>query len=90
MAETISIQILDATGTKKQEVEVPNDAQAVRLVAKLVEVLELPIAGPDGQPMVYKLHHRASGRQLRDEETLDKVGVSAGDELRMIPEIIAG
>jgi hypothetical protein len=40
--------------------------------------------------MVYKLHHRASGRQLRDEDTLDKVGVSAGDELRMIPEIIAG
>lgn len=90
MSETVSIKILDATGTKKQDVEVPNDAQAARLVAKLIEVLELPIAGPDGQPMVYKLHHRASGRQLRDEDTLDKVGVSAGDELRMIPEIIAG
>ena len=90
MAETISIQILDATGTKKQEVEVPNDAQAARLVAKLVEVLELPIAGPDGQPMVYKLHHRASGRQLRDDDTLDVVGVNSGDELRMIAEIIAG
>jgi uncharacterized ubiquitin-like protein YukD len=90
MSETVSIKILDATGTKKQDVEVPNNAQAARLVAKLIEVLELPIAGPDGQPMVYKLHHRASGRQLRDEDTLDKVGVSAGDELRMIPEIIAG
>lgn len=90
MSEILSIKILDATGTKKQDVEVPSDAQAARLVAKLVEVLELPISGPDGQPMVYKLHHRASGRQLRDEDTLDKVGVSAGDELRMIPEIIAG
>ena len=90
MSETVSITILDATGTKKQDVEVPSNAQAARLVAKLIEVLELPIAGPDGQPMVYKLHHRASGRQLRDEDTLDKVGVSAGDELRMIPEIIAG
>jgi hypothetical protein len=90
MSETVSIKILDATGTKKQDVEVPSNAQAARLVAKLIEVLELPIAGPDGQPMVYKLHHRASGRQLRDEDTLDKVGVSAGDELRMIPEIIAG
>ena len=90
MSETVSIKILDATGTKKQDVEVPNNAQAARLVAKLIEVLELPIAGPDGQPMVYKLHHRASGRQLRDEDTLDKIGVSAGDELRMIPEIIAG
>ena len=66
MSDSISIQILDATGTRKQEVEVPNDAQAARLVAKLVEVLELPGAGPDGQPMVYKLHHRTSGRQLRD------------------------
>jgi hypothetical protein len=90
MSDSISIQILDATGTRKQEVEVPNDAQSARLIAKLVEVMELPIAGPDGQPMVYKLHHRASGRQLRDDDTLDVVGVKDGDELRMIPEIIAG
>jgi hypothetical protein len=40
--------------------------------------------------MVYKLHHRTSGRQLRDDDTLDAVGVKNGDELRMIPEIIAG
>ena len=90
MSDSISIQILDATGARKQEVEVPNDAQAARLVAKLVEVLELPVAGPDGQPMVYKLHHRTSGRQLRDDDTLDAVGVKNGDDLRMIPEIIAG
>jgi len=88
--QNLAITILDATGTRRQEVEVPGGAQAARLVAKLVEVLELPTVGRDGQAMVYKLHHRASGRQLRDTDRLGAVGVQAGDELRLFPEIIAG
>ena len=90
MEGMLSVTILDATGSRRQDVEVPADAQAARLVAKLVEVLALPVAGVDGQAMVYKLHHRVSGRQLRDSDTLAGAGVQDGDELRMFPEIIAG
>ena len=90
MEGMLRVTILDATGSRRQDVEVPPDAQAARLVAKLVEVLALPVAGVDGQAMVYKLHHRVSGRQLRDSDTLAGVGVHDGDELRMFPEIIAG
>lgn len=81
---------MDATGTKQQEADVPADAQVIRLIAKLVELMHLPLSGPDGQPLAYKFHHRNSGRQLRDDETLAEGGVADGDTLRLVPEITAG
>lgn len=86
----IEIVVTDATGSKQQSVSVPSDAPIIRLVAKLVEVMNLPLAGPDNQPLSYKLHHRASGKQLRDEQTLADAGVGSGDMVRLIAEITAG
>jgi hypothetical protein len=40
--------------------------------------------------MSYRLHHRASGRQLLDSETLTAAEVQNGDILRLQPEITAG
>jgi hypothetical protein len=40
--------------------------------------------------MSYKFHHRASGRQLLDDETLEAAGVQNCDILRLQPEITAG
>ena len=40
--------------------------------------------------MSYKFHHKASGRQLLDGETLVQAGVKDGDILRVQPEITAG
>jgi len=62
----------------------------VRLIAKLVELMDMPMMGPDGQPLSYKFHHKRLGRQLRDEETLADAGVQNGDTLRLVPEITAG
>jgi hypothetical protein len=53
---------------------VPTDAPAVRIIARLVQLMELPMSGPDGQPLAYKFHHRSSGRQLREDETLAAAG----------------
>ena len=86
----LDVVVTDATASRKQEATVPDDARSVRLVAKLVEVMGLPLVGPDGQPMSYRLHHRSSGRQLRDDETLADAGVASGDALRLLPEITAG
>jgi len=52
--------------------------------------MNLPRHSPDGQMMSYKFHHRASGRQLLDSETLQSAGVRTGDILRLQPEITAG
>lgn len=87
---SIDVTITDATGTKEQDATVPDDAPAVRIIARLVQLMELPLSGPDGQPLAYKFHHRSSGRQLREEETLAMAGVSSGDVLRLVPEITAG
>jgi len=86
----LDVVVTDATASRKQEATVPDDARSVRLIAKLVEAMGLPLVGPDGQPMSYRLHHRASGRQLRDDETLADAGVADGDALRLVPEITAG
>ena len=86
----MTIEVWDATGNKKQIVEVPADAAVNRLIAVLVDKLNLPRNSPDGQLMSYKFHHRASGRQLLDTETLAGAGVKDNDILRLQPEITAG
>lgn len=87
---TKDVVITDAIGTKEQEASVPDDAPVIRLIARLVELMELPLTGPDGQPLSYKFHYKAGGRQLKDDETLASAGVNDGDTLRLIAEITAG
>lgn len=87
---TVTIVVTDATASKRQQATVPDDAPAIRIVAKLVEVLSMPLTAPDGMPMSYKFHHVGSGRQLRDSATLTESGIADGDVLRLVPEITAG
>jgi hypothetical protein len=86
----INIEVWDTTGNKKQLVEVPGDAQINRVIAVLVDRMGLPRRSPDNQLMSYRLHHRATGRQLLDSETLSAAEVKNGDILRLQAEITAG
>lgn len=86
----LNIRVLDASGTRSCEVEVPGDIPLNRILALLVEKMELPLNSPDGQIMSYKFHHRSSGRQLLDDQTLLESEVANRDELRLQPEITAG
>jgi hypothetical protein len=86
----LTIEVWDATGNKKQLVELPADAPVNRVIAVLVDRMNLPRYSPDGQLMSYKFHHKASGRQLLDEQTLAAADVHTGDVLRLQPEITAG
>ena len=86
----ITIEVWDATGNKRQSVEVPSDAPVNRVIAVLVDRMNLPRHSPDGQLMSYKFHHKASGRQLVDTATLQDEAVQDGDVLRLQPEITAG
>jgi hypothetical protein len=86
----ISIEVWDATGNKKQLVQLPADAAVNRVVAVLVQKMNLPQHSPDGQLMSYKFQHRPTGRQLLDTETLASAGVRDGDIVRLQPEITAG
>ncbi len=70
--------------------ELPDDEAVNRILALLIDRMNLPRYSPDGQLMSYKFHHKASGRQLLDDESLGAAGVHSGDILRIQPEITAG
>jgi hypothetical protein len=86
----LTIEVWDATGNKKQLVELPADAPVNRVIAGLVDRLNLPRYSHDGQLMSYKFCYEASGRQLLEDQTLASSGVKSGDVLRLQPEITAG
>jgi len=84
------MRVSDISGSRLDEVEAPDDVAVNRLLVVLIERLNLPLNSPDGQLMSYKLHHRRTGSQLLDQQTLGQAGVLDGDELRLQPEITAG
>jgi len=86
----ITVGVLDATGNRRELVELPEDVPVNRILVKLVEKLGLPLRHPlDGRLLVYKFHHSTAG-QLRDEQTLASAGVKDHDILRIYGEMIAG
>lgn len=86
----LEVEVWDATGNRRRPAEVPDDAPIGKIIYVLVDRLSLPRTGPDDQPLVYKFHHKNSGKQLLDSQTLAEAGVQAGDILRLQPEITAG
>lgn len=87
---SVNVTVMDVTGSRRQEASLPDDVPIRRVLAALVNRMGLPTAGPDGGPISYRFHHRDSGRQLSDVETLASGGVADGHTLRLQPEIIAG
>ena len=62
----INVTVYDSTENKRVPAELPNDAPCNKIVAVLVQKLQLPVNGPDGAPLSYKFHHKNSGRQIQD------------------------
>ncbi|HEY1554198.1 MAG TPA: EsaB/YukD family protein [Kofleriaceae bacterium] len=89
MAE-INLEVWDATGNKRLQVQVPDDVSVERILMVLADKLHLPKFAPDGQLMSYKFHHRRLGVQLLDDRTLSQQTVIDGDVVRIQPEITAG
>lgn len=90
MSSLITVEVWDATGNKRQLVELPAEAAINRIIAVLLDKLSMPQMAPDGQPLSYKFHHKSTGRQLLDDQSLRGAGVANGDVLRLQPEITAG
>lgn len=86
----LQLTITDATGSRRDEVEVPDNFPVIKVIASIVQALGLPLTDPAGQPMSYRFHHVQSQSQLRDDATLEQSNVANGDTLRLLPEITAG
>jgi len=80
--------VLPSGGTRNAEV--PGDVPVKELVPELTTSLELPVTGPDGRAMAYRLDSKALGRELKEEETLSAAGIPKNDRLMMTADVTAG
>jgi len=95
MSETANEQgtrvtFLDQTGAKSVEAVVSDTVSVQRIIPNIITKMNLPVVGPDGQPMSYSLDHKEGGRRLNERQTLVQASVSDGDHLIVYPEIVAG
>jgi len=70
--------------------EVPDDVVVKELIPELTTTLELPVTGPDGRPVNYRIDSKALGRELQEDETLLSAGVPDDDRLMITADITAG
>ncbi|MGZ6347243.1 MAG: EsaB/YukD family protein [Anaerolineales bacterium] len=70
--------------------EVPDDVPVHDLMSEFTSLLELPVTGPDGRSMAYRLDSKALGRELKEEETLATAGIPENDRLMLTADITAG
>lgn len=85
----MDIVVIDATGSRTEEASVPSNVPAGRILAKLVELLELPGVGPDGSVLHYEFHHERTGREIDPTQSLGEAGVEDGDVLRFVVQMAA-
>ena len=70
--------------------EVADTVTVKRILPNIITKMNLPVMGPDGQPMSYSLDHKEGGKRLQEDQTLAEAHVGYGDHLIVYPEIVAG
>ena len=84
------VTFLDQTGAKSVDAVIADTVTVKRILPNIITKMNLPVMGPDGQPMSYSLDHKEGGRRLREDQTLVDAQVGDGDHLIVYPEIVAG
>lgn len=84
------VTFLDQTGAKSVEAVVSHTVTVQKILPSIITKMNLPMVGPDGQPMSYSLDHKEGGRRLLENETLVEANVKDGHHLIIYPEIVAG
>jgi hypothetical protein len=84
------VTFLDQTGAKSVDAVIADSVPVKRILPNVITKMNLPVMGPDGQPMSYSLDHKEGGKRLREEDTLPAAGVIDGHHLIVYPEIVAG
>jgi hypothetical protein len=88
MSDLSVTAVLPSGGSRTAEL--PDDVAVKELLPELTTSLELPVTGPDGRPMSYRLDSKALGRELKEEETLAQAGIPKEDRLMMTADVTAG
>jgi hypothetical protein len=85
----LSVNVVLPSGGSRTA-QLPDDVAVKELLPELTTSLELPVTGPDGRPMSYRLDSKALGRELKEDETLMQAGVPKDDRLMMTADVTAG
>ena len=85
----MSVKLVLPGGTVRKAL-VPVDVGVAELLPTLTSKMQVPSAGPDGQPMDYRLDSTALGRHLSGTETLLGAGVPEADRLMITANLTAG
>jgi hypothetical protein len=85
----LSVTVILPSGGSRTA-ELPDDVAVKELIPELTTSLELPVTGPDGRPMSYRLDSKALGRELKEDETLAQAGIPKDDRLMMTADVTAG
>jgi hypothetical protein len=88
MSDLAVTVVLPSGGSRTAEI--PDDVVVKELLPELTTSLELPVTGPDGRPMSYRLDSKALGRELKEDETLAQAGIPKDDRLMMTADVTAG
>ena len=88
--EGTKVTFLDQTGAKSVEAVVSDTVTVRKILPSIITKMNLPVIGPDGQPMSYSLDHKEGGKRLQEDQTLNGASVNDGDHLIAYPEIVAG
>jgi hypothetical protein len=86
----LRVTFLDQTGAKSVEAIIAPGVPVKKILANIITKMNLPLTGPDGNPLSYSLDHREGGKRLHEDQTLEAAGVADGDRLVVYPEIVAG
>ena len=84
------VTFLDQTGAKSVDAVIADTVSVKRILPNIITKMNLPVMGPDGQPMSYSLDHKEGGKRLHEDQTLTDAHVKEGDHLIVYPEIVAG
>ena len=84
------VTFLDQTGAKSVDAVIADTVSVKRILPNIITKMNLPVMGPDGQPMSYSLDHKEGGKRLHEDQTLPQGNVGDGDHLIVYPEIVAG
>jgi hypothetical protein len=90
---TIQVGVINPSETEKFVMQVPDDVPVRDLQEAMVEQMNLPIRGNNGERLRYHLNVRNQDgnlERLDEHETLDENDVEAGDVLQLNVEMVAG
>lgn len=88
----VRVSIVDPSGGKKTQVEVPDSVPAEKLTRALVNRMGLPAVNQNGQPISYRLGTVRDGEDsaIDPDQTFAEAGIRADDTLRLYADMQAG